>query len=439
LSQTNKVSITFKLESLISRIALLIVVLLVCGAMSWLIFSHFIIRVVDDNRVILNRAGLNTTLTRLPGSPRINYRLAKTEMADGIRQSQLLQSAQAHAQKAVNLSIWDYRNWRLLASIQESNNDPENAEKSLRAAAKLAPNNLEVNWELANLLLRRGKLDESLEPFRKATTKNDELLPLALDLIWQFSGNNRAILKTLASNDPMMQLSLVQFFLDQSLVNESLSTFRSIEREAKFRSSKSAGYVNSLIKAEQYEVARAVWLDLIKSSVVKPDSQGTNLIWNGSFELDPIQNYNHFNWAIGTSQFARIGFDKLVARRGSRSLKVAFTGRDTTSLNGEIKQLVVLRPGVRYHLECYAKTGDLLTPEGPRIALMNRNGLIATSQPVLERATDWQLLSVDFVAPQDTSPVFVAIVRIPKFSYDEPTRGSIWFDDFSLSELAPAE
>lgn len=432
-------SITFKLESLISRIALLIVVLLFCGALSWLIFSHFIIRVVDDNRVILNRQGLNTTLARLPGSPRINFRLAKTELADGIRQSQLLTSAQVHAQKAVNLSLWDYRNWRLLASIQESNNDKENAEKSLRAAVKLAPNNLEVNWELANLLLRRGKLDEALEPFRKATKKNDELLPLALDLLWQFSGNNRAILKTLASNDPMMQLSLVQFFLDQSLVNESLSTFRSIDRDTKFKSPKSAAYLNSLIKAEQYEAARSVWLDLIKSSGVKIDAPGTSLIWNGSFELDPVQNYNHFNWTIGTSQYARIGLDKLVARRGSRSLKVAFAGRDTTTLNGEIKQLVVLRPGTRYHLECYAKTGDLLTPEGPRIAVMNRNGLIATSQPVLENSTDWQLLSVDFVAPRESSPVFVAIVRIPKFSYDEPTRGSIWFDDFVLSELVAAE
>jgi tetratricopeptide (TPR) repeat protein len=433
------VSITFKLESLISRIALLIIVLLVCGAMGWLIFSHFIIRVVDDNRVSLNRQGLLTTLARLPGSPRINYRLAKAELEDGIKQSQLLGSAQAHAQKAVNLSLWDYKNWRLLASIQESNNDPENAEKSLRAAAKLAPNNLEVNWEFANLLLRRGKLDESIEPFRKATKKNDELLPLALDLIWQFSGNNRAILKTLANNDPVMQLSLVQFFLDHSLVNESLLTFRKIDRETKFRSLKSAEYLNSLIKAEQFESARLIWLDLIKSAAVKFDSQGTSLIWNGSFELDPVQNYNHFNWTIGTSQYARIGLDKLVARRGSRSLKVAFTGRDTTTLNGEIKQLVVLRPGVRYHLECYAKTGDLLTPEGPRVALMNRNGLIATSQPVLENLTDWQLLSVDFVAPQDSSPVFVAIIRIPKFSYDEPTRGSIWFDDFSLSELAAAE
>ncbi|MEY3282032.1 MAG: hypothetical protein RIR86_45, partial [Acidobacteriota bacterium] len=27
------------------------------------------------------------------------------------------------------------------------------------------------------------------------------------------------------------------------------------------------------------------------------------------------------------------------------------------------------------------------------------------------------------------------IIRQPQFSYDEPTRGGIWFDDFTLREL----
>jgi len=28
----------------------------------------------------------------------------------------------------------------------------------------------------------------------------------------------------------------------------------------------------------------------------------------------------------------------------------------------------------------------------------------------------------------------LSIVRKPAFSYDDPTRGSIWFDDFSITE-----
>ena len=29
---------------------------------------------------------------------------------------------------------------------------------------------------------------------------------------------------------------------------------------------------------------------------------------------------------------------------------------------------------------------------------------------------------------------YVSIVRLPRYGYDEPTRGTIWFDDFKLTE-----
>ncbi len=433
-------SVSFKLDSLIARIALLVVLLLVCGASGKVVYKHFMIRVVDDNRLTLNRETLTAALALQPNSSRINYRLARAEIAEGLNQEQFPRSAQAHAESAVNLSLWDYRLWRLLATVQEQNGDNDSAEKSLRVAVKLAPNHQYVNWELANFLLRRGKLNESLEPFRKATKRNDELLPLAFDLLWQLSGNDVDILKTMVSNNPAAQLSLVQFFLDQRLIPESQSIFRSIDRETRLKSSKSSSFINSLIVTGQPEAARTLWMDLIATSgnpetesSTKNDEKG-NLIWNGSFESNPVPNYDQFDWTVTPSDYARFRFDPRVAREGSRSLKLAFTGRNTTTLKGEIKQLILLQPGVRYHLECYAKAGELITTEGPCIALIGQNGVIAASEPVVADRNDWQLLTIDFVAPDDSSAKFVAIVRIPKFSYDEPTRGSIWFDDFSLTQ-----
>jgi hypothetical protein len=44
-------------------------------------------------------------------------------------------------------------------------------------------------------------------------------------------------------------------------------------------------------------------------------------------------------------------------------------------------------------------------------------------------------LSVEFVAPVTTTPKYVSIIRIPKYSYDEETRGTVWFDDFRLTQL----
>jgi hypothetical protein len=77
----------------------------------------------------------------------------------------------------------------------------------------------------------------------------------------------------------------------------------------------------------------------------------------------------------------------------------------------------------------------LITPEGPRVAVIGQKGLIGESGPVSADSNDWQKLTFSFVAPaNEEAAATVAIVRTPKFSYDDPSSGTIWFDDFTLVE-----
>jgi hypothetical protein len=170
-----------------------------------------------------------------------------------------------------------------------------------------------------------------------------------------------------------------------------------------------------------------------------PEGQkAETMIWDGGFEMDPVQGLNLFNWVIRPDKFAWVAIDRSVCRTGGRSLKVVFSGLDTTRLGDQVQQTIILKPGAGYRLECYAKAKDLVTPEGPRIAVIGQGGLIGESDPVRTDSDDWQKLTVSFVAPADQSanqaPAKLAIVRTPKFSYDDPTTGIIWFDDFSLVE-----
>jgi len=194
-----------------------------------------------------------------------------------------------------------------------------------------------------------------------------------------------------------------------------------------------AAFISALLKVDT-QTARALWLETVKAATGLTTAD--ELIWNGGFEPlpdDSLKQFNHFDWAISPSDYARIGFDRGVVHIGVRSLRVSFAGRDTTRLEGEIKQLVALRPGVRYRLECYAKAQNLVTPEGPRLALLTSNGVIAVSEPVIAESSEWQNLAVTFTAPPEMA-TFVTVVRRPRFSYDAPTRGTIWFDDFKLTE-----
>ncbi|QQS47630.1 MAG: hypothetical protein IPM66_02950 [Acidobacteriota bacterium] len=422
--------ITFKLNNPFLRIGLLILVLVVCSALSWLIFSNFIVRVIADGRVSYSNDLLAAAALRLSDSPRLHFRLAEMEMSEAVGREELLSDALAHAKRATDLCFWDYRYNRVLGLLQEMNGDRAAAERTLRITSGLAPNHAEVNWALANVLLRRGKLIESLPAFRTATRNREDLLPMTFDLLWQASGKDPEILKRMAGGSPQIELSLVQFFLDQSLPDDALATFRRVDRNARTSSNKSSLFLRSLIETGRLETARRLWLDLVAA-----DKAPAGLLWNGSFERDLERAFVQFEWAVNSSEFARVGLDTKYARTGSRSIKFSFTGRDTTQLKSELRQLVALEPGRRYRLECFARAYDLITPEGPRLALMNQQGVLAESLPVEICKTEWQQLTVDFTAPANAGPLYVAIVRIPKFSYDDPTRGAIWFDDFSITEV----
>lgn len=415
-----------------TRIALAILALACCSLLVAIILSIFVIGTLADDRLPVSRATLQVPVGYFPNSARLNARLAAAELSESDRD---LPSAKAHAQRAVNLSPFDYRIRITLASIEEASGDRAAAEAALEAARALAPNYWNVNYRLGNLLVREGKLAQSLDRFRIAVAANSALLPGTLDLLWRASRGDVNAVETVAGTGPKARLALAEFLLKASRPAEAATVFGNIDRASRLASpAESAAFLNALIGAGQLGPAREFWGDLVGAERQSP------IVWNGGFESDLLKNFSQFDWSFGRSEYARFAIDGAVAHSGSRSLRIEFAGRDTTQLDNEIKQLVIVRPGVRYTLECYAKTNELETPEGPRVVVAGSgsSGWIAATEPLAQGSGDWRRLSVDFVAPQSAnggmSAVFISIKRKPKFSYDEPTRGAVWFDDFSLKE-----
>src|SRR5262245_32286273 len=371
--------------------------------LGWVVISDFIIRGVADRRLALPREWLLAAAERFPNSARINLKLADAEIAGG-GVAQYDPQAESHAMQAVNLSPWNYQARRLLATAQELNGKQEETENSLRTAVKLAPNHPELNWEFANLLTRRGKLDESFEPFRIARRSNGELLLSAVETIWRSSGGKLDTLKAFAGNDAELSLAVVKFLIEQDLMTEAVSVFNSIDKQTVARSPQSRELVTTLMRAGQFGLAKSTWLELMAASKTGGAETGKTLVgnalvWNGGFETDAVEGLSHFDWAIHENKYARIVIDRNFARTGSRSLKVVFSGLDTTTLRDQVQQTIILKPGSNYRLECYAKVKDLVTPEGPRIAIIGQGGVIGLSEPVKADSSDWQRLVVDFAAP----------------------------------------
>jgi hypothetical protein len=425
-------TLDLKLTKLSARFTVALGVVVCCALLVIVIASQFVVGTLADDRLLVTRDMLRVPVEYFPGSARLNARLAAAELAEGEGD---LATAESYAARAVSLSPNDYRFRLTLGSAQEASGDRAAAEESLRAARILAPNYWDVHYRLGNLLVRQGKLNESLDELRMAVAANNELLPGTLDLVWRVSSGDVSAVRTVSGSVAGTRLTLAQFLLKESRPMEAAEVFGTIDRSDRLASAKeSSAFLNSLIGAGEFEAARKLW-----SGLTGRGDQST-IISNGGFESDILVDFSQFDWSFGHSEYARLGIDPATARTGARSLRIEFTGRDTTRLDDEIKQLVAVRPGARYTLECFVRTNGFESPEGPKVVVTDlvSSSWIASSEPVAQGSHDWQRLTVEFVAPLSStgemSAVLVSIKRKPRFSYEEPTRGTVWFDDFSMNE-----
>jgi hypothetical protein len=345
-----------------------------------------------------------------------------------------LDRARRHATLAIELSPYDFDYHLLLSSVLEAGGDRAAAEAAMREAVRLAPNDLETRWQLANLLVRRNNLADALPEFRRANESNNALLPASLDLVWRVSQGDAEAVKAITGEDAASQIALTRFLVKRSRPEEALEVFGAIDRAARLQSAESREILGDLLSAGLASLARKMWGDLV-------GVDETTLIRNPGFEEDFFKTFDHFDWKIARSEYARLGIDTTRARTGERSLLIEFIGRDTTRL-GEVRQLVALQPGARYRLTCFVKTESLASPEGPRLAVSDykTGALIAESAPIASGSSDWQAIAVDFTAPQSErrggAAVYISIKRVPQFKYDDPTKGILWFDDFNLTVVS---
>lgn len=422
--------VELKLTRFWARLAFGVLSLAACLLLVVIIIARFVIGTLADDRVAVTRDMLVVPVEYFPGSARLNARLAAAELSESDRD---LASAGFHARRAADLSPHDYRFRLILAQVQEAEDDRAGAEQSLEAARALAPNYWNVHYRLGNLLVREGKLAQSVDELRLAVSANGDLLPGTLDLVWRASHGDVSAVQTVAGSGAKARLTLAGFLLKMSRATEAVEVFSGVPRGDRLASATdSSAFLNALVAAAKLEAARGLWSEMAGAG------PQTTLVWNGGFESDFSKDFSQFDWSFGRSDYARLAIDTAVAHSGSRSLRIEFAGRDTTRLDNEIRQLVLVRPGASYILECYAKTREMATPEGPRVVVTDGGSWIAASEPVPGGSNDWQRLTVSFTAPASASgsaaAVFVSVKRKPKFSYDEPTRGTVWLDDFSMNE-----
>src|SRR5262249_11625276 len=264
--------------------------------------SSFVVGVLTDERGSPPLDALAAGAQYFPESARLNARLARYEFGEQERDLALPRS---YAVRAINLPPWNYAYRLHLANVEEADGNRDGAQKSLRSAMALAPNNADVHWRMANLLLRLGRAKEATAEFRKATATNSALLGAALDLIWRSSGREVDQVEEVTGDDPRLRLALAQFLLRQSRLSEAASIFRRVDRQERRRSPEASAFLQMLIDSARWATARDLWFDTI-SGDGGTGYGGPSPIWNGGFEKEAVSNMPQFDWNLGRSPYARI-------------------------------------------------------------------------------------------------------------------------------------
>lgn len=423
-----------KLNKFWLRVCVLLCLLAGCGWLTLTAASQFVVRSLADLRVPVSEQALALAVASFPDSALLNARLSEAELSAIEDREAAISRADLHAARAVAASPFDYRYRLLQASAREALGDRSGAEAALREAVRLAPGNTDVRWRLANLLVRAGKIEAAATEFQTAVTSQPERLPGALELIWNVSNGDQKMVAATAGAEPVTQLALALFLLRKSQPAAAISTFRQLSRESRLTaqtSSLSAAFISALMNAGLVDEAWREWRETLATA---PEQ----MLADGDFEADIPQGFTQFAWQIGKSDQARIRViesapETVSAHSGRRALRLDFTGRNSTTLTDEIRHPLVVTPGTTYRVECFVRTKDLITPEGPRLAVTTGQSVVAESAPIADGSSDWQKLSFDFTAPAGVRLLHLTVRRQPKFGYDDPTRGAIWFDDFSIS------
>lgn len=425
------------LESPIVRIGLFATFLLFFVCLTILVLVEFTLRTLGTAGYTVEPDILISTIHYFPAASRLRIKLARSYIEQrpanlGAAEEQMLEARR-----------WDpyaHEYPLMLGEIRLVQGNIEGAENAFSDALSLAPADHAVHWRLANLLLAAGKTEQSLKHFRSVVDLNPALLPLTLDLLWQASNGNVAFLVQVTGDNTESKLKLASFFAAKSRPVEAVDIFSSVDTNSVKSLPSASALLNDLIAKGEVAAAYGLWLRMKETGPASHDPT----IWNGNFERPVSLDLKQFDWQIRESNFAKIYLDSVEGHSGAGSLEIDFLGRDTTVLDHEVSQIFMVRQNTNYQLSFFIKSEGFFSPATGPITIVvssmkgnDPHSTIFRSDPILSGTYGWREMQVDFRSPsanEELIPLVISLKRQPRFVYDEPTKGRVWLDDFTLSE-----
>jgi tetratricopeptide (TPR) repeat protein len=337
--------------------------------------------------------------------------------------------AVAELERAISLRPEDYFLWQELARLREEIDDTTGGIRALQHAIKLAPYYSEPHWQLGNLLLRTGELNDAFIEMRRAVSSDPMLLPLMTDLAWNVCHSDVKCLLTAAQpKDDGERLSLARFFVVQQNIGAAVNLLLTAST---IDSDEGLQMVRILIEAGEFQAAHKICL-AGRHGYVQDDD-----VFDGGFEGSMSLDHLGCGWCAAHSQTIQVLLDPNDPQSGKRSLLLKYAGNFDPTVPA-ISQLILVVPNTHYRLIFAARTENLVSGGLPVVVVKDAEDdrrAIAQSASLSPGTNDWKEFSIAFKTAATTQVITVNIQRQSCSSNPCPIVGRANFDSFSMRRV----
>jgi tetratricopeptide (TPR) repeat protein len=431
---------TIPLRSAPLRIILL---LIVAGALGWLVWFILSAAIADSLMTFVQRNPNLAVEARLAGADSAVQYAARDPLLRWQRGGVYLNAANEDSleerltvavddlRAAAQLSPEDYRVWLTLGRALDRNGATAEARGALERAVQLAPNHFDPHWVLGNHLLRAGEREAAFAALRLALKNRPSALPLVLDYAWNFyQGDGRAVAQALEL-PPEMKPQLAAQLIVRGRVEDGLEIWREAAQANSFGAKQ---VIEALIIAKRFAAAHEIWQTA--PAAERPTADADSLLANSSFEQRlPLNDAAPFlTWRVAPGGGVRVTLDRKEPRTGQQALRLSFDVQSNAPLV-IATQTIIVQPATAYQLSFAARTEELQSLSTPLVDVFDaadQTRLAAASNQLPLGTQGWKDYELNFKTTAKTEAVTVRIQRPPCAEPPCPLNGRVWMDDFKL-------
>ena len=337
-------------------------------------------------------------------------------------------------QAATRLSPQNAQYWADLGSAYDWSGRQNDALDAFHRAQQLFPSSPEINWRVANFLIRSGKTTEGLQCLRKVllgvSIPRRDIFALAA----RTTHDNKEILDQVLPPRRDIFIDYLNFQIAKGDLGAAEQVWqRLLEGNLPFAIQDAFPYLDALIlqrKLDELEQTRLLLANRFPLQTHSGAPDG-NLVANGSFEYDILNG--GFDWRVAQVKGARVSLDSENRFDGKRSLRIDFDGTENPYYC-HVLQYVLVKPETRYRFSGYMRVEEITTDSGPLFEIYDaydmRGFLLSTE--ALVGTSDWSLRRVDFITKPNTELLVVRVGRRPSHKLANQIAGTVWVDQVRL-------